>query len=307
MGLRVRVLADGDAGMGTSAVAAKSPVCPARARRLEQRRRQTGEVAPRQARPGPKPGPGAGTPDGDRLAGLATAEPALSAREYRDRLGLPCHPTTVWRALRRPGRIRTAVTLGPRTRPQGETAAGALRGKPVLDLGRSPPGPEESHTVDAYTSFPDYCCLCLRPKPDGTWQVRNSSTKYLGDNRYEVTTASVRVPVCGSCRRNMRLREVAAAAGALVVAALAFGWWYLDTKGDRGYLIAGAVGALIVALVAFLVLGWLFNVPTRTSVAHIEVDGSDIVFANPDYQRLYTGESRQGRQDDADWRQLNWR
>jgi transposase len=103
MDLRLRVLADCDAGLGTSAVATKYSVCPAWIRRLRQRRRQTGEIAPRPARPGPKPGLGAGTPDGERLAALARTEADLTAREYRDRLGLACHPTTVWRALRRLG------------------------------------------------------------------------------------------------------------------------------------------------------------------------------------------------------------
>ena len=103
MDLRVRVLTDCDAGMGTSAVAAKFSVSPAWVRRLKQRRRQTGAVAPRRARPGPKPGLAEGTPQGGRLAELAGAEPDLSAQEYRDRLGLACHPTTVWRALRRLG------------------------------------------------------------------------------------------------------------------------------------------------------------------------------------------------------------
>lgn len=103
MDLRVRVLADCDNGMATSAVARKYSVCPAFVRRLKQRRRETGEIAPRKARPGPKPSLGAAARDGDRLAELARAEPDLSAAEYRDRLGLACHPTTVWRALRRLG------------------------------------------------------------------------------------------------------------------------------------------------------------------------------------------------------------
>jgi transposase len=103
MDLRQRVLADCDAGMGTAAVARKYSVCPAFVRRLKQRRRETGEVAPRQPAAGPKPGLAEGTPGGDRLAALAAAEPDLSAGEYRDRLGLGCHPTTVWRVLRRLG------------------------------------------------------------------------------------------------------------------------------------------------------------------------------------------------------------
>jgi len=101
MDLRVRVLADCDDGLGTAEVAGKYSVSTAWVRRLKQRRRETGEVAPRRPRPGPKPGLADATPDGGRLAALARAEPDLSAGEYRDRLGLGCHPTTVWRALRR--------------------------------------------------------------------------------------------------------------------------------------------------------------------------------------------------------------
>jgi transposase len=102
MDLRERVLADCDAGLATQAVAIKYSVRPAWVRRLKQRRRQTGQVAPRQGTPGPKPALASGA-GRDRLAELVRAAPDLSAQEYRDRLGLACHPTTVWRALRRLG------------------------------------------------------------------------------------------------------------------------------------------------------------------------------------------------------------
>jgi transposase len=102
MDLRVRVLADCDAGLGTAAVAAKYTVSPAWVRRLKQRRAAGQGIEPLRARPGPKPALAHG-PDADRLRGLAAAEPDLSAAEFRDRLGLGLHPTTVWRALRRLG------------------------------------------------------------------------------------------------------------------------------------------------------------------------------------------------------------
>jgi transposase len=102
MDLRVRVLADCDAGMNTSTVADKFSVSPAWVRRLKQRRAAGRGVEPLRGRPGPKPSLAHGA-DADRLAELAHAEPDLSASEYRDRLGLGCHPTTVWRALRRLG------------------------------------------------------------------------------------------------------------------------------------------------------------------------------------------------------------
>ena len=47
MDLRVRVLADCDAGLGAAAVAAKFQVSASWVRRLKQRRAATGETAPR--------------------------------------------------------------------------------------------------------------------------------------------------------------------------------------------------------------------------------------------------------------------
>jgi transposase len=50
MDLRKRVLKDCDAGLGTLAVSVKYNVSPAWIRRLKQRRRETGETAPRTSR-----------------------------------------------------------------------------------------------------------------------------------------------------------------------------------------------------------------------------------------------------------------
>jgi hypothetical protein len=72
-----------------------------RPRRL--RRRARGSPVARKASPGPKPFLGPGAADGARLDELAQAQPDLGAQEYRDRVGLGCHPATVWRALRRLG------------------------------------------------------------------------------------------------------------------------------------------------------------------------------------------------------------
>jgi transposase len=100
MDLRQRILAAYDAGETTKVVAQRFAVSPACARRLKQRRREAGEVAPRQGRPGPKPKLAG---EADRLRQAARAEPDLYAREYRDRLRLPCSVATAWRALRRLG------------------------------------------------------------------------------------------------------------------------------------------------------------------------------------------------------------
>jgi len=73
MDLRQRILAAYDAGEKTKAVAERFAVSPACARRLKQRRRQTGEVAPGKGRPGPKP---VLAGEADRLRQAAQAEPA---------------------------------------------------------------------------------------------------------------------------------------------------------------------------------------------------------------------------------------
>ena len=52
--LRGRVLADCDAGLTTAEVAAKYRVGASWVRRLKQRRRETGETAPREQRHGPR-------------------------------------------------------------------------------------------------------------------------------------------------------------------------------------------------------------------------------------------------------------
>ena len=100
MDLRTRVLVDCDRGLKPGEVATKYTVSTARVYRLLQRRRATGEVRPRQGRPGPKPVP---QPEHDRLRRIARAEPDLSAREYHQRLGAACSVLAVWRALRRLG------------------------------------------------------------------------------------------------------------------------------------------------------------------------------------------------------------
>jgi transposase len=96
MDLRQRVLTDCDAGLTTAQVAAKYTVSPAWVRRLKQRRRQTGEVAPRAARPGPPPSWGAYA---GRLRDAVRRQPDATLAELRDRLGLAVALSTLWRAV----------------------------------------------------------------------------------------------------------------------------------------------------------------------------------------------------------------
>lgn len=99
MDLRTRVLAALDGGDGTAAVAARFAVSPAWVRRLAQRRRQTGEVAPR-TRP---PNPTKLRDHHDRLRELLATTPDRTLAELRAELGVAVALSTLWSAVRRLG------------------------------------------------------------------------------------------------------------------------------------------------------------------------------------------------------------
>jgi len=98
MDLRVRVFEARQAGDTTAEVAERFAVSPAFVRRLMQRHRQTGSLAPSAAPRGPKPRLAA---DAERLRELNAQQPDLTPAEIRQRLGLKASVLTVWRMLRR--------------------------------------------------------------------------------------------------------------------------------------------------------------------------------------------------------------
>ena len=98
--LRQRVLADCDRGLTTRAVATEYSVSESWVRRLLQRRRQTGEIAPRPSRPKRQP---LLDPHRDRLKQLVAAHPDATLRELREHLGVTVCLATLWAALNRLG------------------------------------------------------------------------------------------------------------------------------------------------------------------------------------------------------------
>jgi transposase len=101
--LRLRIHEACQSGDSTSEVAERFGVSPAFVRRLKQRFRQTGSLAPRPGGRGPAP----------KLAGRAEElrqavreRPDATPAEHRDSLKLPATRVTVWRALRRLGLTR---------------------------------------------------------------------------------------------------------------------------------------------------------------------------------------------------------
>jgi transposase len=111
MDLRVRIYEARQAGETTAEVAERFAVSTAFVRRLLQRHRQTGSLAPSSARRGPRPRL---ADQADRLRALAAAHPDLTPAGVRDRLGVGVSALTVWRMLRRLG---LAFKKSPSGRP----------------------------------------------------------------------------------------------------------------------------------------------------------------------------------------------
>jgi transposase len=98
MDLRERVWADCQAGMRTPGVAEKYSVSESWVRRLRQRQRATGSIAPKPPSPGR---PVALAPHDARVRELVRADPDATLAELRQRLGLTVSLSTLSEYLRR--------------------------------------------------------------------------------------------------------------------------------------------------------------------------------------------------------------
>jgi len=96
MDIRSRVLEDTDGGMTTREVALKYRVSESWVRRLKQRRREHGEIAPRPSRNRVQP---KWLPYSKRIEELVAAQPDITLRELRDALGQDISIQTLSRAL----------------------------------------------------------------------------------------------------------------------------------------------------------------------------------------------------------------
>ena len=100
MDLRERVLHDSDAGMQAAAVASKYRVSASWVRRLKQRRRETGEVAPRQQRYGRHPVLASQL---HTRAALIREQPDRTLADLQVALGTSASLATIWRAVKQLG------------------------------------------------------------------------------------------------------------------------------------------------------------------------------------------------------------
>ena len=112
--LRKRVVADRETGLSTAEVAHKYRVSGAWVRRLMQRYRASGQVAPKRR---PQYQAPLLAPYRAQLAALIAAQPDATLAELRTALGVPVGLTTVWRAVRHLGLTVKKSPARHRTRP----------------------------------------------------------------------------------------------------------------------------------------------------------------------------------------------
>lgn len=96
MDLRIRILADCDAGMQVRQVAVKYDVSESWIRRLRQRRRESGETAPRPR----KKAPPKWVPYAESLKQFVADRPDATLAEVQQQLAIPLSIPTLCRALR---------------------------------------------------------------------------------------------------------------------------------------------------------------------------------------------------------------
>ena len=143
--LRLRILADCDRGLTTRAVATKYDVSESWVRRLQQRRRQTGEIAPRPQGHGPKP---SWDDYADRLREAIRQTPDATLSELRQRLRLTVALSTLWRAVAALGlsvkkksrapRSRTGPTSPPKGKRGGPSSRPSTRSASSSSMRRGP-------------------------------------------------------------------------------------------------------------------------------------------------------------------------
>jgi transposase len=107
--LRGKVLAAYDRGKKTKEIAESFGVSASWARRVKQRRREHGELAPR-----PRVGKHPVKIDRARLGELVREQPDATLAELRSRLGITCSLSAIWTALRQLG---MSFKKSPSTRP----------------------------------------------------------------------------------------------------------------------------------------------------------------------------------------------
>jgi transposase len=112
--LRKRVIADYDAGTRTQAIAEKYRVSTKWVRDLRRLREETGQIAPRQGKTGPKPKL---AEHAEQLTELVQQNPDATLEELRQALPVAVSITTLWRVLRQLGVTFKKSTSCGRTRP----------------------------------------------------------------------------------------------------------------------------------------------------------------------------------------------
>ena len=199
MDLRERARLDSDAGMTAADVAAKYRVSGSWVRLLKQRRRETGEVAPRVQRHGRR---GMLEPHLHTLADLIAAHPGRTLAELKDALATPARVPTVWRAVRALG--LTVKKNGPpvRTRSACRRGRAGRVARGGADLGRRPP------RVSGRNRHHHQSASAVRPGTARRARPRPRPRRALADQHVARRVAGHGADRTGGLRRRDRWREL---------------------------------------------------------------------------------------------------
>jgi transposase len=127
--LRDRVLAAYDRGMPTKQIAEIFQVSPAWARRIKQCRRETGRV-----RPLPTGGKRGRKIDRELLSQFIAGQPDITLKELREKLGIKCALSSIWKAIDQLGMTFKKSRSTPQSsndRTSGNAAPSGSCGEPV--------------------------------------------------------------------------------------------------------------------------------------------------------------------------------
>ena len=195
MDLRERALFDSDAGMKAADVAVKYRVSGSWVRLLKQRRRETGEVAPRVQRYGRRR---MLEPHLHTLAALIAEQPDRTLAELKDALGTPASLATIWRAV-----AALDVTVkknGPALRTR------SLTSRPRGSCGTPPRRPGIRHAW-FFSTKPASCAAVWSCPPRGP-RPRPRAGRPMADQHVSRGAASHRPDRARGLRRRHRRGEL---------------------------------------------------------------------------------------------------
>jgi len=141
--------------------------------------------------------------------------------------------------------------------------------------------------IKQYTlSFPQYCCKCLEPYPDRSFEASFSSQPFMSK---KITTYSVKVPICSSCHKPQLILDVCAIIGGI----LFISPFVLSVAGiliGAGIVISPSVliGECIIGGLVLIIASVILKLVLRPVRMSMHEDFVGFWFKNPRYGEMFS-------------------